>query len=84
MSCLGDIPLRSKLTEAQSQFAGKDGKAKAATVISSYWKMKSVKDKYDTLRKSTIVIQRFFRKKLLRLALEKKLEEKNKKIVDNF
>ena len=85
MSCLGNIPLKSKLSLfPPSPYYGKEGRIKAATRIAAYWKMRTIKDKYETLKKSTIVIQRFFKKKLLRLHLEKQIEERNNKILDSF
>ena len=56
----------------------------AVTFIASYWKMKNIRDKFLTLRKSTIVIQRFFNKKLLQLKMEKMLSERNNRIIDDF
>lgn len=54
------------------------------TCIAAYWKMRNVRDKYEMLKRSTIVIQKFFKKTLLRLNLDKRIEERNKKILDNF
>ena len=68
----------------EGSFRGKEGRIKAATFIAAFWKMKNIRDKYITLRKSTIVIQRFFRKKLLQLNMEKMLSERNNRIMDEF
>ena len=85
MSCLGDIPINSQAQLFPSgPFRGRDGKLKAATFIAAYWRMKSIREKFLTLRKSTVVIQRFFRKKLLQLNLEKKIAERNNRILDDF
>jgi len=46
--------------------------------------MRIVRDKYLQLRNSTIVIQRFFRKKLMRLKLEQDVEERNARIMSDF
>ena len=63
------------------RFQGKQGKNNAAAKIAAYWKMKSVREKYQQLRRSTITIQRFFRKKLLRLKLEQDVEVRNSRIM---
>lgn len=66
-----DIPIPSGHSlMPPPHFQGKEGKNRAASLIISYWKMKSVRDKYLQLRRSTIIIQGFFRKKLMRLKLE--------------
>jgi len=70
-SCLINFnTLGIKLDEAaKSKYAGKDGRIRAANTIISYWKMRNIRDKYQILRKDTIIIQRFFRKQLLKLRL---------------
>jgi hypothetical protein len=71
-----DIPFRPNV-QGRSKFAGKDGKIKAVNKITAFWRMRSIRDKYQTLRKSTIIIQRFFKGQLLKLALEKQIRQKN-------
>lgn len=46
--------------------------------------MRSIRDKYQILRKSTITIQKFFKRQLLRLALEKRIRERNDALMEGF
>jgi len=46
--------------------------------------MRSIRDKYQTLRKSTVTIQRFFKRQLLRLALEKRMRQRNDALIEGF
>jgi len=57
------------LPVTQSKYGGKDGRVRAINKIMSFLRMKSIRDKYLTLRKNTIVIQRFFKQQLLKLSL---------------
>ena len=85
IGCLGDIPHRVRgEVIAEGSFRGKEGKIKAATYIAAYWRMRSIREKYLTLRKSTVIIQRFFKKKLLQLKMEKNLSDRNNRIIDDF
>jgi hypothetical protein len=68
LDCLIGLPSRSAI-QARGRYAGKDGKIRAVNKIIAFWRMKSIRDKYQTLRKSTVTIQRFFKKQLLRLFL---------------
>lgn len=70
MDCLVDEngTLKGLLIPA-SKYTGKKGKDLAATKIQSNFRMHLTRQKYLLLKKKTIVIQRFFRKNLLRLQL---------------
>jgi hypothetical protein len=56
---------------------GKDGRIRAVNKIIAFWRMRSIRDKYQTLKKSTTIIQKFFKGQLLKLALEKQIRQKN-------
>ena len=68
IDCLVDKPIPTNI-QPKGKYAGKEGKIRAVNKIIAYWRMRSIRDKYQTLRKSTIVIQGFFKRLLLRLAL---------------
>ena len=83
IGCLGDIPHRVRGDiKPEESFRGKEGRIKAVTFIAAYWRMRSIREKYLTLRRSTVVIQRFFKKKLLQLKMEKNLSDRNNRIMD--
>lgn len=70
LDCLIDLPARPAM-HIRGKFSGKEGKIRAVNRIIAFWRMRSIRDKYQTLRKSTVIIQRFFKRQLLRLFLEK-------------
>ncbi len=57
---------------------------RAVNRIIAFWRMRSIRDKYQTLRKSTITIQQFFKRQLLRLALEKRIRERNDALMEGL
>ena len=68
----------------RGKFNGKEGKIRAVNKIIAFWRMRSIRDKYQTLRKSTIAIQRFFKRQLLRLFLEKQIKKRNDMLMESF
>jgi hypothetical protein len=83
LDCLLDLPHRPA-AQARSKYAGKDGRVRAVNCIIAFWRMRSIRDKYQTLRKSTVAIQRFFKRQLLRLGLEKRIRERNDAFMEAF
>ena len=67
-----------------SKYAGREGKVKAANRIIAFWRMRSIRTKYLTLRSNTVIIQRFFKQQLLRLGLEAKLRKRNDQMMEAF
>lgn len=64
-----------------TKFMGKKGRELAATKIQANYRMHLTRQKYLHLKNKTITIQRFFRKNLLKLQLERKIHERNTKIL---
>lgn len=83
LDCLLDLPHRPP-AQLRSMYVGKEGRISAANRIIAFWRMRSIRDKYQTLRKSSITIQQFFKRQLLRLALEKRIRERNDALMEGF
>jgi hypothetical protein len=83
LECLLDAPARPPAHQ-RGKYSGKDGRVRAVNRIIAFWRMRSIRDKYQTLRKSTTTIQRFFKRQLLRLALEKQIRQRNDTLMEAF
>lgn len=69
IDCLVDCSLIQPPRPPTTKYAGKEGKIRAANKIIAFWRMRSIRTKYLTLKTNTITIQRFFKQQLLRLGL---------------